>query len=352
MSLESRIAIVHTLQSVPQSGPRERGEKPCGQRVRKMSVTTDNHHGYRPVRQLRRTKGIHKLLFNRLSFSLETAEATIRQLKNAWNPAQMRLRTLMADRCAHGADDETLAQSGYVKLGPSYLDNLPDALKASSQLLDEAIASGRANVAQAAARKEFLVSLIRDEQIVAHPELLRLATSQRLLELATRYFGSAPLLTGFRLWWTPPNSTVEQSQMFHCDREDQRQLKVLINVSDTSSETGPFTLIPAEHSQQIKDDISYCYKHNYVPDDEIAAVNEQVPQIALTGPRGTAYCVDTSRCLHFGSRGNTKTRVIIIMQYTTFTAPNVTVPAWHSELRKVSIELSELQQLALGVTQS
>ena len=317
-----------------------------------MSVTTDNHHAYRPVRQLRRTKGIHKLLFNRMSFPLETAEAAIKRLKHLWNPAQMKLRRRMADRSAAGNDDTTLAEFGYLKLDTTYLHGLDTALEVSSQLLDDAIESGAANAAQAAARKEFLVSLIRDEQIVAHEALLRLAISQPLLELATRYFGSAPLLTGFRLWWTPPNSSVEQSQMFHCDREDQSQLKVLINVTDTTTETGPFTLIPAERSEKIKADISYCYKNNYVSDEAIAAAGEHEPPVALTGPRGTAYCVDTSKCLHFGSRGNTRPRVIIIMQYTQFTAPNVTVPTWHRELRKINVNLSDLQQLALGVAHS
>ena len=38
--------------------------------------------------------------------------------------------------------------------------------------------------------------------------------------------------------------------------------------------------------------------------------------IVMTGPRGSGAWVDTSRCLHFGSRGNSTDRLMLIVQFT------------------------------------
>lgn len=310
------------------------------------------HHDitYRPIHQLRRTKGLHKLMHNRLSLPLDFAETAIKRLKFAWNPAQMRQRTRLAGTLQHTCGDEFLAQNGYLHIKPADVNGLQDALDECTQALQSSTSTGAIKTAQAAAPKEFLISIIKDEQLLAHKALTGFAVSHPLIELAARYFGAVPMLSGVRLWWTPPNKTVIGSQLFHCDREDRRQLKFLINVMASTPESGPFTLISAGQSARIKSAVRYSYKTYQLTDGEICAAGEPDELIALTGPPGSIACVDTSRCLHYGSRNNTQPRLLLMIQFTDCLAPNVTLPKWHLGLSKLGLELDALQRLALGVT--
>ena len=71
--------------------------------------------------------------------------------------------------------------------------------------------------------------------------------------------------------------------------------------------------------------------------------------VSLTGQPGEGGCVDTCRCLHFGSRGNTKPRVMLMLRFNDHLAPNVDVPDWHLRAGELPEGLNELQKLVLGL---
>ena len=48
---------------------------------------------------------------------------------------------------------------------------------------------------------------------------------------------------------------------------------------------------------------------------DIYKVVSQSEIIALTGNSGSGAFIDTSKCLHFGSRNNTKDRVVLMTQF-------------------------------------
>lgn len=310
---------------------------------------TSHAASYRPIRHLRRSKGVHKLLYNRLGLPLAASEAAIRSLKYMLNPGQVRLR----ERMARALPDETgltdLERRGYVQLVASRLDMLPAMLASCEAAFDISVSNGAIERAQASGPKDFLVSVIRNKEAFRHEGLMQLALSRPLLHLVSRYLGSVPMLSSIRLWWTPPNATATDSQLFHCDREDRRQVKVLINVKETTSETGPFTLIPADASERVKGKLGYSYKDYRLTDEQIRANGADAQSVPLIGPRGSAYCVDTSRCLHYGSRHNSKQRLLLMIQFTRYLAPNVTVPLWLPGTDGRHTELDELQRLVLGV---
>ncbi len=305
---------------------------------------------YRPIRQWRRSKRLHKLLYNHLGLPLHTSEAAIRTLKFALNPAQVRLRERLAVDLPATEQDAELEREGYLQLAPDQFSMLPQALASCSRAFEVSVRSGAVHDAQAEGPKEFLVSIIRDEEAYQHNGLMELAVSSPVLRLASKYLGSVPMLSGIRLWWSPPNTSEIDSQLYHCDREDQRQLKVLLNISDTTHKTGPFTLIPAGISERVKSEVGYSYKRYRLTDEEVWSTEDQTQAVPLTGPSGSAYCVDTSRCLHFGSRQNSEPRLLLMVQYTRYLAPNVTLPSWLPDRSAAPMELDELQRLALGLT--
>lgn len=305
---------------------------------------------YRPIRQLRRTKGLHKLLHTHLSVPQSLAERAINRLKYVWNPTQVRQRARLAETLRHTDADAFLQQQGYLHLEPGQIGGLQTALDSCTRAYEQSIPTGVMEAAKAAAPKEFLISVIKDEQMLDYASLSTLVVSHPLIELAAKYFGTVPMLSGVRLWWTPPNTSISESQLFHCDREDRRQLKFLINVTEATPDTGPFTLIPAGESERIKATLGYSHKTYRLTDDEVFRVGAPNEIITLTGPPGSVACVDTSRCLHYGSRNNSQPRLLLMVQFTDCLAPNVTLPKWHLGLSKLGLELDELQRLTLGVS--
>ncbi len=97
-----------------------------------------------------------------------------------------------------------------------------------------------------------------------------------------------------------------------------------MNLQGRRSAEGPFTFIPAAETTRIVNTIKKqrspeqeMAAGRYL-DDELAAVGALEKAISVSGPKGSAALVDTSRCLHFGSRVKPGTyRLCLYIQYCT-----------------------------------
>lgn len=168
------------------------------------------------------------------------------------------------------------------------------------------------------------------------------------------YLGSVPVLGGAALWWTPPNESSIRSQLWHIDEEDRNQVKLLVNMTVTGTEAGPFTLLPRELSERIEARVQANrvlgrYRRlGRLPDIE------QDPEVigktvSLAGGPGSAALVDTCRCLHYGSRGNRTDRVVLMVQYLPFDTPLTSTYAFQRRKPPPQLELDRLQRQVLGV---
>ena len=150
-----------------------------------------------------------------------------------------------------------------------------------------------------------------------HP-IMKLATSDELVDIATSYLNFLPILSEIRIWYSPNTSTKKKgSQLFHLDYADINQLKVFIPIENIDEDSGPLTFIPSDSSKKICDNINYKLTNDEIRvEDEIVEkyVNKDDYRKA-TGSPGDLHCVDTSSCLHYGSRGATKNRKILMIQY-------------------------------------
>ncbi len=304
---------------------------------------------YRNARLLRRSKGLHKLLYNRLGLPLNASEGLIRGVKYLWNRDDARHRNRIARGLKLDDRDHILQHTGYLRFDPEQLHGACEVVDACRAEFDTAQTTGSLAAARASGRKDYLVSIVKNEEALHHKCIIDLALSRPVIDTASKYLGAVPVLSAMRLWWTPPNISTADSQMYHCDREDRKQLKFLTYITDSTMETGPLTILPAGISEAVKTRINYSYKRNRRADAEIREAGGD-ETVTLTGPSGTTYCVDTSRCLHFGARQNSAPRLLLVLQYTNSLAPNVTVPRWRPDAHHPSYELDELQRLVLGLT--
>jgi hypothetical protein len=159
-------------------------------------------------------------------------------------------------------------------------------------------------------KRAFLRNVLNNDDLRNHPELVDFAVSDWALGIVTDYLGVVPYLNRVDLLHSVSRLTDDRiaSQLFHVDPEGVTQVKFFVNVFDTDDDDGPFTFIPADETKRIIRAIRLLRRKQGKPhvgrytDEEIAAVGGIDSIIKLTGPGASGVAIDTSRCLHLGSR--------------------------------------------------
>lgn len=176
-------------------------------------------------------------------------------------------------------------------------------------------------------KADYLVELLADDDLLRYPQLVDFCLSPFVVEAVSRYLGTLPVLRRVGLLLSLPAPTDADSRLFHLDPEDTRQVKVFINVGDVQKSQGPFTFLPADRSATVLEDIRQGDRQAGKPglryrrwtDEEVLARCKPEDFIQLAGPAGTGVFVDTSRCLHFGSRLEPGTyRLVFMAQYLRY----------------------------------
>ncbi len=244
-------------------------------------------------------------------------------------------------------DIEALKINGSGILDSEKLPEAQVATAAMNALYKRLGEAGRIQKPEGHRKSAFLVRLASNEEVLAIEDVRKFVLSDELIGLASHYFGQVPILSRMDFWWSPPNDTKAESQLYHYDGEDKSQLKIIMNVVDVDENTGPFTFLAAGVSAKV----GKSRRHSARLDDD--AVEETVGRDAVTrlmGPAGTVGAVDTSRCLHYGSRGNSRDRLVLMLQFTRFLAPKASLPNWDLNAMNVSPDsLDETRKMVLNM---
>jgi hypothetical protein len=239
---------------------------------------------------------------------------------------------------------EMTSTEGYALLTPDSLPGTAEVVDLCRQLFEpkkaalEAVASTGKKARKEQRKKQgFMKSMLDDEDLRAHPGLVDFALSDAVLSLVTNYLGTIPTLTRIDLLYSVPRANPDEhisSQLFHCDPEGLRQAKMFLNVFDVDEPQGPFIFIPANQSERLQAAIRKERRQAGVPDDtripdEAVEAHGGLSMVRrLVGPAGAAAIVDTSRCLHAGSRVELGCfRLCLHIQYCTTPEPANTFDA-------------------------
>ena len=175
-------------------------------------------------------------------------------------------------------------------------------------------------------KDRFLRNLLNDDDLRRNPLLVDFALSDPVLGMATRYLGVVPYLCRVDLVYSLPRPSADNiaSQLFHVDPEGLTQVKFFIHVYDVGEPEGPFTFIPADETARIMAAVRDLRRRQGKPhsgrylDEEIEAVGGAASIVRLQGPTGDGVAIDTSRCLHMGSRVQPGAfRLCLYLQYCT-----------------------------------
>ena len=108
------------------------------------------------------------------------------------------------------------------------------------------------------------------------------------------------------------------SQLYHIDYYSLPNVYVLVLLEDTTHEHGPWTFIPRSASQAARQVMGYwTTMHGYrLSDEDVHSVVDPNAVIEFAYPRGTVLFIESSGCLHFGSRNAVKPRFQLMYGFT------------------------------------
>jgi hypothetical protein len=209
---------------------------------------------------------------------------------------------------------EVSAETGFTTLDPGAIDT--SAVLAEVRRLRQQLTLGRRGD-----EKPYMLdhSIVDLEPL---PGLRRFALDPTVVATAARYLGMVPVLTGITLLASPHvEGPFSGSQLFHSDWEDVRQVKVFVLCSPVADKNGPLTAVRAQASRRVKDAVHYRYggQDFRLPDDSVLPLVAADEVTAFTGQSGTVTFIDTSSCLHLGSRvkDGAEERLVVQFQYLT-----------------------------------
>lgn len=156
-----------------------------------------------------------------------------------------------------------------------------------------------------------------------HPELVESVVTEILGDAGTAamingYFDGRPWLWNVALNYSEPRDVLTDSQLWHFDYGDSRQLHFMVYFSDVGDTSGPFTFLKLAESDRVK-------RHPFIvermTDEDLAeryAIDVDEKRVRVTGKRGDVYFNDPGRLMHQGARCST-TRLVMFISFTSRT---------------------------------
>ncbi len=296
-----------------------------------------------------RARTLYRLLYKRLRLPRDSVHRLLSSLKRIGHGERIREREGLAGELASGGPMALEQDRGFRLFGPDELPGAASAAEACRTLYERFRAEGRdKELLQRNPNKRFLLSTLSGDEFHAHPALVEFMVSPAIVDMASHYLGTVPVLEGAALWWTPPNDSKTSSQMWHIDELAPRQVKILLNCFDTGDEHGPLHLLPAAFSEKLRSEAGH--RRGRLDDHWLETDQTRELTARATGPAGSGLIFDSSRCLHFGSRGNRLDRLVLAFHFLPFDAPTetryrLTAPPTLA----TRTDLVRRQQLALGL---
>jgi hypothetical protein len=110
----------------------------------------------------------------------------------------------------------------------------------------------------------------------------------------------------------------KDSQLYHIDYYSLPNVYVLVLLEDTTFEHGPWTFLPRSVSQRVREEAGYweAGRDYRMSDEEVFAHADRTDVIEFSYPRGTVLFIESSGCMHFGSRDSQKARFQLMYGYT------------------------------------
>lgn len=146
--------------------------------------------------------------------------------------------------------------------------------------------------------------------ILRCPHVVDLMNDSLAIELAERYIGCRPTISGVRIDWSfASGNGTEEVQRFHRDHDDWAFLKFFLYLTDVDEGSGPHQFVVGSHRTSER------FSAAQYPDELVERDFGLTNAVKILGPRGTCFYEDTWG-IHKGIVPNTRSRLIFQVQYS------------------------------------
>ena len=202
------------------------------------------------------------------------------------------------------------------------------------------------------ARSGFMVPMLDTAALTLDSPMLRLALRPDVIAAVSSYLGMVPVIAFLQVFYSEANSDeARSSQLFHCDADATRQIKIFVLCSEVTRANGPLTLLDARTSREVRSRLGYHFGGK-IKDKRLTGIVDESDHRPIVGAPGTVCFVDTTQCFHFGSRveSGTAPRLVTMIQYLT--PSSFMLPRDHrdgSPFRHLAtVQMDRVQRMVLG----
>lgn len=137
-----------------------------------------------------------------------------------------------------------------------------------------------------------------------------IAFDERLLALATEYFGSTPYVDSIQAWWSLASSgEPEEAENFHRDNDGIRFLKFFLYLTNVDDTQGPHKFVLGSHIEPK------LLGRRRLTDAEVEDAFSAQRIRTVTGRAGDAFIEDTFG-IHKGQQPASGTRLLLQVRYS------------------------------------
>lgn len=161
----------------------------------------------------------------------------------------------------------------------------------------------QASATQHVQHKDFWLRLLDEDKsdgtLPTDNPFVAFAIQPAVLSVLARAYGEIPFLDDVLLTLSRPTTkTLSLSQLWHRDYDDTRTIKMFIYLTDVNDrDDGPFTFLDGQVSDRLGASL-----RSRRSDAEVDAKLRAGELREMIAPRLSVFMVETSRCLHMGSR--------------------------------------------------
>jgi len=139
------------------------------------------------------------------------------------------------------------------------------------------------------------------------------------VKIVAKYLKTVPIINNIQLIKSEKTDDQEfySSMNWHLDNHHRKLIKIIYLPYDLKFEDGPTCFLDKNTTKQILNKNSYFSAPRYFTDRELKNVMDDYKKkiISFSGKSGDILIIDTSKCLHMGSRCNKK-RYQLFLTYT------------------------------------
>lgn len=164
--------------------------------------------------------------------------------------------------------------------------------------------------------KNYLRNILQQDRENEIANFLNFFLNKWTINIVGKYLKTDPLLVELKLLYSPilQNDSKSGSQLFHCDYDDDKIVKIFLNIFDVHDNSGPLEALTCNTSNMLKKNYNLNLGE-HTGEIENNILDSEIKN--FIGQKGDLTLIDTSSCFHRGSFNTKKERLVLYANFVS-----------------------------------